>query len=86
MENIKQLTHRHSHAEVSALTDSLKSKIDSFDWSKLELYFYLDNILLGYIGQTVPLSKVIADIQQHTDLYELVFNNSLDIVNVLPKT
>lgn len=86
MENIKQLTHRHSHAEVLALTDSLKSKIDSFDWSKLELYFYLDNILLGYIGQTVPLSKVIADIQQHTDLYELVFNNSLDIVNVLPKT
>lgn len=85
MEKIKHLTHRHSHAEVSALTDSLRLKIDAFDWSKLELYFYLDNILLGYIGQTVPLSKIITDVQQHTDLYKLVFNNSLDIVNVLPK-
>lgn len=87
MSDINQLTHRHSHAEVAPITDVLKSKIEKFDWSKLELYFYLDNILFGHVGQTVSLSELLRHVQQnHSDLYHLIFNNTLNIVNVLPKT
>jgi hypothetical protein len=84
---ISQLTSRHSHAEVEPLTDELKEKIESFDWSKLELYFYLDQILLDHIGQTITIGQLIKHARiNHSNLYELVFQNTLNIANVLSKT
>jgi len=82
--DIGLLTSRHSHAEVDPLTDELQQRIDSFDWSKVELYFYLDQLLLDYIGKTVTIREVIADIKtNHSELYDLIFQKTLNTVNVL---
>jgi len=87
MTEISQLTNMHSHAEVLPITQDLRQAIDSFDWKKLELYFYLDQILLDHIGQTVNVTDLINHIKiNHAELYQLVFEKTLDIVNVLPKT
>jgi hypothetical protein len=84
---ISTLTHIHSHAEVEPITTELKEKIQQFDWSKLELYFYLDQILLNHLEQTVNLQDLIRHIQtNHSELYELVFQKTLNIIDVLPKT
>lgn len=84
---IAKLTPRHSRAEVDPLTDELKEKIESFDWSKLELYFYLDQILLDHIGQTITIRQLIKQVQtEHSDLYELIFQPTLNIAHVLSKT
>lgn len=87
MAEISQLTDLHSHAEVDPITQELQQHIDSFDWKKLELYFYLDQILLDHIGQTVNVRELINHIKtNHAELYQLVFEKTLDIANVLPKT
>lgn len=84
---ISKLTDIHSHAEVEPITPELAQKIQTFDWNKLELYFYLDQILLDHIGQTINLQDLIKYIQtNHAKLYELVFQKTLNIINVLPKT
>jgi hypothetical protein len=87
MTDISLLTHRHSHADVEPITQELKEKINQFDWPKLELYFYLDQILIDHLGKTVKILDLLNHIKQdHAVLYNLVFTKSLDIVNVLPKT
>lgn len=85
--DISQLTDIHSHADVEPITPSLLEKIKSFDWSKMELYFYLDEILLGHMGKTVKICDLIEHIKKdHTRLYDLVFQRSLNIAHVLSKT
>jgi hypothetical protein len=87
MTEISQLTDLNHRAEIEPITDELKEKINSFDWSKLELYLYLDQILLDHIGQTIKLSELIDHVQtNHSTLYKLVFQPTLNIANVLPKT
>ena len=87
MTEISQLTDVNDHAGVESLTDKLREKIDSFDWSKLELYLYLDQILLDHVGKTINLHDLIKHIQtNYSDLYKLVFQPTLNIANVLPKT
>ncbi len=87
MEQISQLTELHDHAEVSPITDQLRDQIQCFDWNKLELYFYLDQILLDHIGHTVKLADLVKHVKtHHHELYDLVFQRSLDIIDVLPKT
>lgn len=84
---ITQLTNRYSNGEVKPLTLELETRIKSFDWSKMELYFYLDDILLDYRGQTVTVADLITDVQtEHKQLYDLIFKPTVDLVNVLPKT
>lgn len=84
---ISQLTTRHSHAEVEPLTDELKRHIESFDWSKLELYLYLDQILLDHVGRTVKISDLIQHVyNNHPELYKLVFQKTIDITHVLSAT
>lgn len=84
---ISLLTDIHSHADVEPVTPDLLEKIQSFDWSKMELYFYLDEILLGHMGKTVKICDLINHIKKdHAKLYDLVFQRSLNIINVLSKT
>jgi hypothetical protein len=84
MTEIGQLTDRHSRANVEPITDKLKEKIESFDWSKLDLYLQLDQILLDHIGQTTTMHDLITHIQlDHKKLYELVFQPTLNIADVL---
>ena len=87
MTDISLLTTIHSHAGVEPITDQLLEHIQLFDWSKLELYFYLDQILLDHIGKTVKICDLITHIKEnHATLYNLVFDKSLNIIDVLPKT
>ena len=84
MTEIGQLTDRHSRANVQPITDKLKEKIESFDWSKLDLYLQLDQILLDHIGQTTTMHDLITHIQlDHKKLYDLVFQPTLNIADVL---
>jgi hypothetical protein len=86
MTEIGQLTDKHNHAGIDPMTDELREKIDSFNWSSLELYYYLDQILINQIGKTSTIHELIKDIQiNYTELYQLVFQKTLDIINVLPK-
>jgi hypothetical protein len=87
MTDISSLTTVHSHADVEPVTDQLLEKIQSFDWSKLELYFYLDQVLLDHMGKTVKICDLISYVKKnHTTLYDLIFKKSLNIIDVLPKT
>jgi len=84
MTEISQLTDRYSRANVEPITNELEEKINLFNWSKLDLYFHLDQILLNHIGQTTTIHNLIAHIRlDHKELYELVFQQTLDIANVL---
>jgi len=87
MSDISQLTHRNSHANIEPITSELLTQIQSFDWSKLELYFYLDQILLDHMNQTVKITDLLTHIKiDHTELYNLIFKRAQDIVYALPKT
>ncbi len=85
--DISKLTPRLSRGEVAPISPELQQRIESFDWSKLELYFYLDQILLDHIGCTVKIADLVQHVKQdHRDLYDLVFQPTLDVVHVLSKT
>jgi len=82
---INQLTDLNHRAEIKPITDELQEKINSFSWSHLELYLYLDQVLLDQVGKTIKLHDLITHVQtNHSTLYELVFWPTLNIANVLP--
>jgi hypothetical protein len=82
---ISQLTHVNSRARVEPLTDELRQKINSFNWTSIELYYALDQILIDHIGKTVTIHELLTYVQDnHSNLYDLVFKKSLNITNVLP--
>jgi hypothetical protein len=84
---ISKFTDVHSYADIEPITPEFRQKIQTFDWDKLELYFYLDQVLLDHLDQTVNLRDLIKHIQtNHSKLYELVFQKTLNIIDVLPKT
>lgn len=87
MSDISNLTPRHSRAGISPPEANLVQAIEQFDKEKLELYFYLDQVLHDNIGQVWNLHSFLLQIKNtHPVLYNLIFQNTIDIVNVLPKT
>lgn len=87
IEDIGQLTDVHSHADVEPITPELRNHMQSFDWSKIELYFYLDQILLDHVNKTMRISELLQHVKtDHAQLYDLIFKRTLDLTNVLPKT
>lgn len=85
MTEIGQLTDIHSRAKIVPITNDLKEKINSFDWSALELYHALDQILINHIGNTVTIPEILTHVQdKHPELYDLIFKKTLNITNVLP--
>ena len=82
--NIKSLTAKNSKAGIQPVSDSLQKEINKLDWEKLELYFFLDQILIDKIGQTVTMAELINHVKTcHPELYKLVFQKTIDRVNVL---
>lgn len=87
IKDISKLTNLHDDAEVLPVTSDLVKVIKSYDWQKLELYLYLDQILLNHIGQTVTVSYLLNYLKiYHDELYNLVFSKTFNIINVLSKT
>jgi hypothetical protein len=82
---ISQLTHFNSRAGVEPLTDELEQKINSFNWTAVESYYALDQILIDHIGKTITIHELLTHVQdKHSNLYDLIFKKSLNITNVLP--
>jgi hypothetical protein len=85
--DISQFTDVHSHADVEPITSELRNHMQSFDWSKIELYFYLDQILLDHMNKTTRISELLEHVKtDHAQLYNLMFKQTLSLANVLPKT
>jgi hypothetical protein len=83
--DVVDINHR---AGVEPPNDNLLTQLDEYmPWDKLELYFYLDQILIDKIGTSVDFAHILQDIKHnHSNLYNDVFGKNLEIVNVLCKT
>jgi hypothetical protein len=87
VDNIKQLTARTSRAEVNPPTQEFLSDIQQFPWNRLELYFFLDQLLIDRIGQQITFVDLLTEIKQtQSYLYELIFKHTYNIFDALPKT
>jgi hypothetical protein len=87
MNDISQITSRVFRPNIIPPTLEFLKEIETFNWSRLELYFYLDQLLVDRIGQTLTYNSLITDAQtNHKDLYDLVFKHTINIVDALPKT
>jgi hypothetical protein len=85
MLEIGQLTPFNSRAGVEPLTNELEKKIDSFDWTAVELYHTLDQVLIDHIGKTITIHELLSHVQNnHSELYDLIFKKTINITNVLP--
>lgn len=84
---INDIVDINDHAGIRPPTPEFLQAMESFPWSQLELYFFLDQILIDHIGHTVTFADIMQNIEHnHPDLYKLVFNKSKQLVNALPKT
>lgn len=85
--SIDQIVNMNNRAGIAPPTADLLDKIKDFPWQKFELYFFMDQLLMDRIGQTITFQQLITEIkQQHGNLYNLFFQKSLALINVLPKT
>lgn len=85
--DINQLTSRSSRAGISPPTETFLEIIKQFPWKQLELYFFLDQLLIERIGQQLTFAELINDIKKnHSDLYDLIFQRTHNILDALPKT
>jgi hypothetical protein len=87
MNEIGQLTSCVTRAGVTPPTEEFLQSIQSFPWSQLELYFFLDQLLIERIGTQTTFVDLVNDIKTtHRNLYELIFERTYKIFDVLPKT
>jgi hypothetical protein len=85
--DIGQLTPLNSRAGIVPPTQDFLASIQNFPKKKLELYFLLDQLLIDRIGQQMTFKELIDSIKtNHSYLYELIFNHTYRVSNVLPKT
>jgi hypothetical protein len=87
MNDIDQLTSYVTRAGVTPPTEEFLESIQNFPWSQLELYFFLDQLLIERIGTQTTFVDLVNDIKTtHYNLYELIFERTYRIFDVLPKT
>jgi hypothetical protein len=87
MNDISQLTSHVTRAGVNPPTEEFLKSIQNFPWSQLELYFFLDQLLIERIGTQTTFVDLVNDIKNtHHDLYELIFEKTYRIFDALPKT
>lgn len=89
MTDIDQYTDVFIPPGVDPVTDQFLSAINTFNWNKLELYFYLDQILVDMIGNTVSYRDLIEQVHNDATLKELLIDKSVQLthlINALPKT
>ena len=85
--DISQLTSHVTRAGVNPPTEEFLESIQNFPWNQLELYFFLDQLLIERIGTQTTFVDLVNDIKNtHHDLYELIFKKTYRIFDALPKT
>lgn len=84
MSGIAEMTPYHCHAMIEPPGPEFLKSIADFNWSQLELYFYLDQLLIDRIGQELTFRELCQIIKtEYPEVYQLVFNKSIDLINVL---
>lgn len=84
---INQLVSINDRAKIIPPSTEFLQKLEKFPWHKLELYFFLDQILIDQIGNTVCFEDLIMQIKNnHKQLYQLVFEKTVSIAHVLSTT
>ena len=87
MNDISQLTSYVTRANVTPSTEEFLENIKNFPWNQLELYFLLDQLLIDRIGTQTTFVDLLNNIKNtHHELYELIFEKTHRIFDVLPKT
>jgi hypothetical protein len=86
VDEVKNLTKFKSRAGIKPASSEFLDKIQDFPWNRLELYFMLDQLLIDCIGKEITIDNLIDDIRKnHLELYNLIFQQNYNILNVLPK-
>lgn len=86
IDDISQLTPCVTRAGVTPPTQDFLQSIENFPWRQLELYFFLDQLLIERIGTQTTFVDLVEDIKTaHPDLYELIFERTCKIFDALPK-
>jgi len=84
---VNQIVEIKYRAQITPPSLEFLSHIENFPWKQLELYFFLDQILIDRQGQTVSFTQLINDIRSdHPELYQLIFQRHLDLAHVLSQT
>lgn len=86
--DISKLTQIYSSAGVNPVTEDFLQLVEKFDWKRIELYLYLDQILVDRLGQSFTIQELIDIVYyQYPDVYKLIFNSTLELFkHVLPST
>jgi hypothetical protein len=83
MSDISVYTDLNFRADVTPPTMEFLKSIEHFNWSKLELYFYLDQLLVDMVGQCLTFQEILIALNQDATIKNLVLDPSLKINNVL---
>lgn len=87
LQSINQVVAMNDRAKIVPPDTEFLKKLQTFPWNKLELYFFLDQILIDQIGKTVTFKQIMSDIKtNHLELYNLVFHKTISITNALSAT
>jgi hypothetical protein len=87
MNDISQLTPYTTRANIIPPTKKFLESIQNFPWSQLELYFFLDQLLIERVGTQTTFVDLVNDIKNsHYNLYNLIFERTYKISDALPKT
>jgi hypothetical protein len=90
MKDFRDLKHATTYMEgpkIKKLSQDFAGKLLSDDLS-MELWFFVDKILLDLAGRTLTWSEIIDHYQtKHSDIWTLMVSSLPQIMrNVLPKT
>ena len=85
MSDIDQYANLNDRAAITPPSDEFLKILDDFNWKKLELYFYLDQILLDNIGKITTFSQLLTEIRKAPQLNDLILNRTIKLFNVLSK-
>lgn len=89
IDDVSKYTILHSDAGITPPTEQFINSIEKFNWSQLELYFYLDQIILEMIGTTISFNTILNKIKTIPVLNEHFLSKNLEvfkILNALPET
>ena len=87
LEKVNQIVDVDYVAAVDPPNKELFVHLKSFPWDKIQLYLFLDQILIELIGKTMTFDQIMQHIKtNHKNIYNTVFQKTFDILNVLSKT
>lgn len=82
--DLSNYTDYHNKAGVESINPQVAQAVQHFDKQKLELYYFLDQVLIDRIGKNYTLASLISEVKRnHPELYHTVFGATQRLHNVL---